>query len=100
MPEHEILLSGADGPLLLVRGEDPQGIHRRALRWVVEEDDPAVIRVAESPEEIHVSSIKVIGWCPGQFCECGEKTTHHITTRSGVRGAFVALAYMPQGERS
>ncbi|MBO4273108.1 hypothetical protein [Microbispora triticiradicis] len=85
-------LFGSDGPMLMVRGEDPAEIHRLATEWVAEED-PGWMEVTDSPEDISVVSIRAVPGC-GWPCDCGNRTTHYLRGRGGrgsFRGAFVNI---------
>lgn len=103
MPEQIKLLHGEEGAMLLIRGEDPHEIHRLALDWVRDEEDPEWVRVCEGADEVTVQSIRAVGWCPQGVCECGGRGTHYMDAQPGsrgsFRGAFVALHYLTTDEK-
>ncbi|HEY9372560.1 hypothetical protein [Streptomyces sp.] len=93
MAERVTQLNGDNGPLLLIRGEDPAEIHRLATEWAAEDCSG----VSTAPQDVQVISIRAIAWCDHWTCGCGEPGRHYIQaapwSRGSFRGAFVELHY-------
>lgn len=93
MPEQIRELRGDNGPMLVIRGEDPAEIHRLAMEWATEDGS----EVSEDLEDVQVISIRAINWCWSWICDCGQPGRHYIQARPGsrgsFRGAFVELHY-------
>jgi hypothetical protein len=84
-----------EGPVLLIRGEDPRRIHELAA----EHTHAGGLVLADSPEDIRIDNIRAVpcrpeghdgdlGWCDGSM------TVHYLPGvggRGSFRGAFVKV---------
>ncbi|GAB2468550.1 hypothetical protein GCM10027187_40940 [Streptosporangium sandarakinum] len=79
------LLAGTEGLALLVCGDDPADLHRRAVEFAAGDD----VTVDDSPADVRVRSVRALPWC-GPLCQwCGDGV-HYAAAPDGAEGAFRA----------
>lgn len=80
------LLVNVDGLALLVPGDDPADIHRRALEFA-EHDD---VTVDTPPADVAVRSVQALPWCGALCYGCSPDGRHYLTVHNGTEGSFRA----------
>ncbi|WP_043641370.1 hypothetical protein [Nonomuraea candida] len=80
------MLVNVDGLALLVPGDDPADIHRRAVEFAEHDDVTVDTRAAE----VTVRTVRALPWC-GPLCNgCTPEGGHYITVQDGTIDSYPA----------